>query len=342
MRPLLAIVMLCIFAAGTTTGARAWGARGHRIVNNDAVRSLPDTMPAFLRTPAAIAEITTLGPEADRVKDAGPPYDADNDPAHYVNLDDDGTIAGVVPLSDLPPTREAYDTAVRTGHPIEGHAPDQWRVGYLPYSIIEDYQQVVQDFAWWRVDSYGATHATDAPTRAAFDADRKLRETLTLRDIGYWGHFIGDGSQPLHVSVHYNGWGTYPNPNGYTQSKTTHADFETGFVNAHATEELVQPRIHPFVASTMPFVQQVEAYLKATNAGVPTVYRLTGAGAFSAATPESIGFTLDRLAAGAEMFRNAIAEAWIASDEAKVGYPGVRAHDVETGDADAPLPSATP
>jgi hypothetical protein len=342
MRTFTAAMLLACLIMANVTGARAWGAHGHRIINGDAARALPAIVPAFVRTPEAIAEIEALGPEADRLKGAGVMWDSEFDPGHYLDLDDDGTIAGVVPLSDLPPTREAYDTAVRKGHPIEGHAPDQWRVGYLPYSIIEDYQQVVQDFAWWRVDSYGATHATDAPTRAAFDADRKLRETLTLRDIGYWGHFIGDGSQPLHVSVHYNGWGNYPNPNNYTQSKTTHADFETGFVNAHATEELVQPRIHPFVASTMPFVQQVEAYLKATNAGVPTVYRLTGAGAFSAATPESIGFTLDRLAAGAEMFRNAIAEAWIASDEAKVGYPGVRAHDVETGDADAPLPRATP
>jgi hypothetical protein len=340
MRLFTALALLACLTIVTTSGARAWGAKGHRIINEDAARALPTSVPAFVRTPEAIAEITALGPEADRLKGAGVMWDSEFDPGHYLDLDDDGTIAGVVPLADLPPTRAAYDTAVRKGHPIEGHAPDQWRVGYLPYSIIEDYEQVVQDFAWWRVDSYGATHASDAPTRAAFDADRKLRETLTLRDIGYWGHFIADGSQPLHVSVHYNGWGPYPNPNNYTESKTTHADFETTFVNAHASADLVQPRIAPFVASAVPFATQVEAYLKATNAGVPTVYRLTDAGAFAAATPESIGFTLDRLAAGAQMFRDAIVEAWIASSNAKVGYPAVSAHDVESGDAYPPLPAA--
>jgi hypothetical protein len=325
-----------------TSGARAWGAKGHRIINGDAARALPATVPAFLRTPEAIEEIMVLGPEPDRLKGAGRMWDSEFDPGHYLDLDDDGTIAGTVPLANLPPTREAYDTAVRAGHQIEGHAPDQYRVGYLPYSIIEDFQLVTQDFAWWRVDSYGATHASDPAARAAFDEDRRLRETLTLRDIGYWGHFIADGSQPLHVSVHYNGWGPYPNPNGYTESKTTHADFETAFVNAHASAELVQPRIGPYAPSSVPFQAQVEAYLKATNAGVPTVYRLTDSGAIANATPEATSFVLDRLAAGAQMLRDAIVDAWLASSDAKVGYPEVTAHDVESGAAAPPLPSATP
>ena len=342
MRILAAFIVALVFAAGAPSGARAWGALGHRIINGDAIRALPASVPAFVRTPEAIAEITTLGPEADRLKGAGTAWDSEFDPGHYLDLDDDGTIAGVVPLAHLPPTREAYESAVRAGHAIDGHAPDEWRVGYLPYSIIEDEQQVVQDFAIWRVDSYGETHATDAATRAAFATDRRLREALTLRDIGYWGHFIGDGSQPLHVSIHFNGWGNGPNPNGYTQSQTIHADFETAFVNQHATAELVQPRVAPYVASTLPFATVVATYLATTASNVGSVYRLTGVGAFENGTPEAIGFTLDRLAAGAQMFRDAIVMAYASSADAKVGYPGVRVRDIESGTAEAPLPAATP
>ncbi len=335
------MLALC-FCITSASVARAWGAKGHRIVNGDAMRALPESVPAFLRSPEAIAEVTTLGPEADRLKAAAPPYDAQNDPAHYLDLDDDGTVAGVVPLTNLPPTRETYDTAIRGGHPIEGHAPDMYRTGYLPFSIIEGYQGVVEDFAIWRVDAYGEAHTTDPALRAIFATDRKLREVLTLRDIGYWGHFVGDGSQPMHVSVHYNGWGNYPNPNGYTQSHTIHADFETGFVNAHVTPELVQPYVGPYVPSTAPISTRVGAYLLATNAGIPEVYRLTGAGAFAAATPEALTFTLKRIAAGAQMLRDLIADAYAASATASVGYPPVHVNDVESGTVPAPSPLATP
>lgn len=37
---------------------------------------------------------------------------------------------------------------------------------------------------------------------------------------------MGDASQPMHVSVHFNGWGNCPNPNGHTDSKKIHFYFE--------------------------------------------------------------------------------------------------------------------
>ena len=319
MRTTLAFAVGCSLVAGSASGARAWGAGGHRIISGDAIRALPASVPAFVRSPEAAAEVAALGPEPDRLKGAGRSWDADYDPGHYLDLDDDGTVAGVVPLAQLPPTREAYDTAVRGGRAIDGHAPDQYSVGYLPYSIIEGWQQIVQDFAIWRVDANGEVHAADAAARATFSADRRMRETLTLRDIGYWGHFVGDGSQPLHVSVHFNGWGNYPNPHGYTQSRAIHAAFETTFVDAHATAALVQSRIGPYAVSTQTFDLRVATYLQATAAAVPDVYRFAGAGAFDSGTPEAVAFMLDRLAAGAQMMRDAIADAYAASADVRLG-----------------------
>jgi hypothetical protein len=317
----------------------AWGAVGHRIINNIAARTLPATLPAFVRTPDAIAEITTLGPEADRLRDAGTVYAADLDPAHYLDLDDDDTIAGVVPLEQLPPSREAYDTAVRTGHP-EGRAkPDQFTTGYLPYSIADGYLQVEQDFAIWRVDSYGEVHAASADDRASFATDRKLREILTVRDIGYFGHFVADGSQPLHVTVHFNGWGDFPNPNNYTESKQFHAKFESAFVAAHESADIVLPLVAAHAATNLPIMTMVGTYLTATNSHVADTYKLEQAGAFDAATPQAVQFTAARLADGAQMLRDLIVDAYVDSADMKVGYPGVVVKDVESGTV-APVPDS--
>jgi hypothetical protein len=287
-------------------------------------------LPDFLRRPEAVAAIATLGPEADRIRGSGKTRDADYDPAHFLDLEDDGTVAEAVKLSALPPTREAYDTALRSGRPVKGVAPDQYTEGYVPYEIVDGFELVVKDFAIWRVDRYGETNGAPED-RAFFAADRRLRELLTLRDIGYWGHFVADASQPLHISVHYNGWGDYPNPNNYSQSHTIHARFETAFVNAHAGPEAVLPLMTPYVPSTAPIFARVETYLATTNSFVPAVYQLEAAGAFDAATPAAVSFTLQRLAAGASMLRDLIADAYAASLDEKVGYPAVSVRDVLAG-----------
>ena len=40
--------------------------------------------------------------------------------------------------------------------------------------------------------------------------------------MGVMGHYVGDGSQPLHTTVHFNGW-VGDNPKGYTTKQTFHA-----------------------------------------------------------------------------------------------------------------------
>ena len=38
---------------------------------------------------------------------------------------------------------------------------------------------------------------------------------------GWLGHYVADGSQPLHTTIQYNGW-VGPNPNGYTTQHGIH------------------------------------------------------------------------------------------------------------------------
>jgi hypothetical protein len=85
----------------------AWGATGHEWISGIAIEKLHDSVPAFVRTPEAAAEIAGMGRELDRSKGAGKVHDAERDPGHYVDLGDNGEVMGVIPLSKLPPTREA-------------------------------------------------------------------------------------------------------------------------------------------------------------------------------------------------------------------------------------------
>ncbi|HEV7180584.1 MAG TPA: hypothetical protein VGN11_11990, partial [Candidatus Baltobacteraceae bacterium] len=93
--------------------AFAWGSTGHRMINQVAAQNFPASLPAFLRTPDAVREITELGPEMDRLKGSGYPHDGDEDPGHYLDANDDLSIAGGLTLATLPDSREAYDTALR-------------------------------------------------------------------------------------------------------------------------------------------------------------------------------------------------------------------------------------
>ncbi len=325
MRFRLAVAACCAALLAAPAPALAWGALGHEIINGAAMRALPETLPPFVRTANAHDAVRLLGPEADRIKGGGAPLDDDQTPAHYLDALDDGTIAGVVPLASLPRDERAYEHALETAP----HPTDMWAQGYLPYAIADGWERVVRDFAYWRADDAGAKRAATADDRTFFALDRTLREIVTLRDIGYWGHFVADGSQPLHVSVHYNGWNdkktptAYPNPSGFSNSTTVHARFETALVRAVATEDLVAARLPAAKLSPAPVLTQVGAYLATTESFVPAVYRLEAAGAIDAHSPAATSLVLDRLAAGAAELRDLVVEAWQASDEAKVGYPGM-------------------
>ena len=104
--------------------------------------------------------------------------------------------------------------------------PDEYQVGFLPYSIVDGWQQLQKDFAYWRADVAAERSVTSKADRAWFARDRRLREMIVLRDLGYWSHFVGDASQPMHVSIHRDGWGDYPNPEGYSATKGFHGAFE--------------------------------------------------------------------------------------------------------------------
>ena len=261
-------------ALGLPAGdALAWGSTGHRLIGREAVLALPDELPPFLRTPAAADAVGELAREPDRWKGAGQAHDSDRNPAHYVNPGDDGGIFGGPSLKALPPTREAYDTALRAV------GSDSWKAGYLPYSIIDGWQQLAMDFAYWRADTAGAAKSADPAHRAWLAADGLQRQALILRDLGTLAHYVGDGSQPLHVTIHFDGWGPFPNPEGYTEQHV-HGPFESQFVRHNVTSDAVRAAMAPYQDCRCGIADWTSAYLAATHGQVMRFYDLEKTGAF--------------------------------------------------------------
>ncbi len=321
----LAAVLTASAVLATGTAASAWGADGHRMLTRVAIGALPAELPSFLSAPQAVWELGELAREPDRSKGAGMPHDADLDTGHFVNVGDDGRIGGGPLLSELPKTRAECDAAVRAAGADASH------LGYLPYAISDGWLQLVKDFGYWRVDRLGAETAADPEQRAWFQRDLKLREALILRDLGYWSHFVGDAAQPMHVSVHFNTWGDYPNPNNYTPERI-HGPFEGAFVHAHVTEADIVRGLPSARVIDGPILTETGRYIEASRQQADPLFALWTKGGFAGDAPTAgKAFAVARLAAGAGELRDLIVAAWAASPNATVGYPGVKVADVVSG-----------
>jgi hypothetical protein len=324
----IAPALALVFAAAASS-AFAWGAMGHREIGVNAMRALPQDTPGLLRTNEAAVALGELAREPDRWRDAGKIHDTDRDPAHFLNIDDLGHVYHGPAVDALPPTREDYDTVLHAMGPM-----DQTKVGWLPYAIVDTWQQVAKDFAYWRIDGAAAERARTAQERAWFEKDQNEREALILRDIGEMAHYVGDGSQPMHVSVHYNGWGPFPNPNGYTQDHI-HSPLEGIYIHNNVTAEDVAAKMSPYRHCDGPIEPCVIAYLETTRGQIEPLYALQKAGGFEQGDPRGRAFMAGRLAAGASELRDLIVDAWIASETTTVGYPAISVADVKAGSVEA-------
>ena len=335
---------VCVLLA--SCHAWSWGHTGHVEISRIAIDKLPDEIPFFVRNGLSEAAIGELGPEADESKTTGivtgissngniqtarTVHDAERDPGHFVDVDDNGVVVGgVVPLANLPATREAFDTEQRTGAPVQ----TQYSGGYLPYQILDGFQQLRKDFGMWRAFRAGLATAKTLSDREYFLTHLALREQLIIRDLGYWSHFVADASQPMHVSIHFNGWGNFPNPSGFT-TKPIHAPFEGSFVRNFIDFRKVAEAVRPYTdrgVSTME--QRVPLYLEETLAQVVPTYQAalnSGNDNYATAQPQEVAIVTKQLAAGAAELRDEIVDAWHQSESVTVGFPLVSVADILTG-----------
>jgi hypothetical protein len=278
-----------------TEAAFAWGNEGHTYVNRVAAQKIPASMPRFLRR--AAVEIAYLGPEPDRWRNPAE-FALKNaqEPDHFIDLE------RVAWLDPLPKGRYEFyrklyeKRAATTDHP-DDYLPEH--VGLQPYITMEVYGRLRAAFR-----EYRQLKASHQPTAAV--------EQAIIFYAGWLGHYVADGSQPLHTTIQYNGW-VGANPNGYTTQHEIHAQFETVYVAANITASNFAGFVHAPEQLDDPFARYV-AYLKDSNGLVEKVYTLEKAGGFrEKGSREAFEFTTHRLAAGSQMLLNLWYTAWIES-----------------------------
>ena len=285
---LLAAAGLACFLA-QPLAARAWGNEGHRLINRLAASSLPADAPAFLRSPEALAEIEYLGPEPDRWRSAGEPeLNAAQAPEHFIDLERADA------LGPLPHRRLDFEAKVFAA----SQRPE--KIGLQPWEATEVWERLKAALREYR-------------NLAAARKDTRSVEQAILFYTGWLGHYVGDASQPLHTTIQYNGW-VGPNPHGYTTGHKIHWQFEGPFVAANLREPEVRAKMTPLRPIDGDIFDAYVAYLRHSATYVEKVYQLEKVGGFvGKGTPESRGFTAERLAAGASMLRDMIYTAWLES-----------------------------
>lgn len=291
------VIFGIVFSAAFPSAAHAWGNEGHKLVNKLAASALPADVPEFLRTQAAVDEMEYLGPEPDRWRSqAEPELAAAQAPEHFIDLE----LADA--LGPLPHRRFAFLAEAYAAH------QDPTKIGLQPWQTDEVWERLKAAMRQYRAMTAAGTAAGKAQNQ-----DTRPVEQAILFYAGWLGHYVGDGSQPLHVTVQYNGW-TGPNPNGYTTEHNIHSQFESPFVAANIHAADVTPKMTPVKAIEGDMFEAYVAYLRHTATYVEKVYQLEKAGGFvGSGTAESRDFTAERLAAGASMLRDMIYTAWIDS-----------------------------
>ena len=307
--------------AAAPAALQAWGPVGHEIVNQVALASLPADFPAWIHAPANADRIVFLADEPDRWRDStdNPMLNATS-PDHEFNLEE--IAAAGMDLATLPPDR--YDfvvqfAAARAAHaanfePIDpkyNAAHTQSLPGFLPWAVREDYAKLQTIFSYLKVyEPYGTPE----------EAENARANAIYV--MGVMGHYVGDGSQPLHATIYYHGW-TGPNPNGYIGSVAGwHAWIDSGFINkAHLTAAEVLPRVQPAEPLSVaarpdgrdPIFAAILDYVLATNQQVEPLYRLERDGPLrmnGPPTPEGRAFIDAQLLRGGEMLGALWITAW--------------------------------
>lgn len=305
------LAAICLLA--NASACLAWSNRGHRTVNLVAAETLPATMPAFMRTPKAIHEISYLGPEPDRWGAGG----REPELIRATGLDHFFLVQMGQQLGPLPRYRYVYYSEVYK----RGWSPT--KTGTLPWAAQEVFQRLVTAFHSYRILHGEIPKGTYEDMEPMTNADLPDIEASAIFYAGWLGHYVGDGSQPLHDTVNISGWIQKSNPHGYTTNHIIHHRFELVADNAigdgSITPEAIRAFEKPARILNDPFVD-VLSYLKMEGGHSEAVYQFEKAGAMQdSGTPALRKFIEERMAEGSGMLRDLIYTAWV--DSSRVSAP---------------------
>jgi hypothetical protein len=286
-----AILLLLSLSLVQPRQTLAWGEHGHRLSGRAAATNLPKAMPDFFRK--AVGQLEYLNPEPDRwrsktMMEMNEAYSYD----HFVDME------MVPPAAFNAEDRYAYLVAL-----YQAGVKEPEKAGLVHFHMLELYQRLRTEFHLWRT-------AKDKKTR-------QWIEERIINDAGLLGHYVSDGANPHHTTIHYNGWDkNTPNPNGYTTDNTFHGRFESEYVQSHIVIGDLLPLVKPQPRVIENPRAEIIAYLRNSNSLVERLYQLDKQAKFDKLTtaPENKAFAIDRLVAGAEMLRALWWTAWMKSE----------------------------
>ena len=323
----------------TAQGSSAWGVRAHTWINRVAVRTLPDDGPTFLRAHEDWIAYLSVIPDAWR-RPSEPFLKMLEDPNHGW-FKEQFAFMTEIPRSRYEFVVKLYDEQRRlaaAGDQAAALTNVRW-TGTMAYAAVEGYERMLTGMRTYR-------------GLKARNEDTRFAELEIAFYVGWTGHYTGDGAQPLHDTVHHDGW-QGANPKAYTTHPRVHGLFETQFVDLMKLEGGdFQAQVPAARVLVDPFAAILE-HLDEAGRHTEEVYQLEKAGALAdPAHPAARALVLQQAARGSALLRDLAHTAWVRSGQPPVNDPGgnpiVPAHpryNPATGSAPAhvaPPPGASP
>lgn len=298
VRPTLVLAGLALFSS---LPAHSWGPIGHKVINHTAIDALPKDGPVFLKKYVEYISDQSTIPDTWR---ADEPFSRMEEDPNHVWFRERLTYLNPVPRSRYELVLDIYKhyQAIKsTDSTLASRTNVRWS-GTLPYAAMEAYGDLVEDFRLYR------------QLKAAGKDTHNLEMTCAFLAVRL-GHYIGDASQPMHVSVQVGGW-QGPNPKGYTTDTAIHGRFEGLMVRGmKLTEADLTPKMGEPGHLTGDMFENVLDYINESATRVEPIYALDKRGAFAGDYQDPAGrqMVIDCTANGARMLRDMLYRAWLES-----------------------------
>ncbi len=270
-----------MLASGLASLAIGWWSGGHETIAEAAASRLPDDVPAFFRKGGR--ELAHFSVDPDRWKNREMTFlRRAEEGNHYLDSED---LEG----KTLPGTNR-FDAMKMIYGELK---KDPYKVGLLPYAIMEEYEKLVVGFYDYR----------KAPTNPA----------IPMKCLVYGGtlaHYTGDAAMPLHTTRDYDG---RKQPDGTIKQKGIHAKIDgfpekNGFKPEEVCRGLEPKKIEDVWKYVMKFIEESSTH-------IPRCYELDAAGAFEKPTDESRTFIMARVRAGTQFTLDLWYNAWLRSEK---------------------------
>lgn len=279
--------------------ALAWDEDGHAVVTLLAFDALPKDTPAWIKTPEVRARLVYLCTEPDRWRGQhSSVLNHISNPDHYI--DDEELNDFGLSLEKLPLFRRQYTDMLATYRAL--HSDDAkprntkkdkdyiaLTPGLLPYRIAELQWKIAG--GWTQLKTY-----EKYPDRVSQTMITNARANIVFH-MGILSHYVGDGAQPLHITIHHHGW-KGPNPKGYTTDHNFHSYIDDGILRHHSInyDDLKDRTLPLRTVSVKKFWRDILGYLRETHGQIEPLYAMEKAGTLQEASGKV--FIENRLLAG--------------------------------------------